>query len=124
MVERRRSEWPGHSLSDATPAIPSSSSAPSLPDEEPISFTQLAERIPGRSKNRRIHASSIHRYRSPGIRGVKLYAFRIGGRWFTTMDAFKKFCSAVTATTGDGTSGQLPSCTSDVVKTSLNREGY
>ncbi|MEK6236566.1 MAG: DUF1580 domain-containing protein [Planctomycetales bacterium] len=43
-----------------------------------------------------MHPSTIHRWRDPGLRGVRLEAIRIGGAWHTSMEAFQRFCEALT----------------------------
>ena len=59
-----------------------------------ISFSALARKIPGRGK-RPIALSSVHRWRTRGLAGIKLPARLIGGRWFTTLGAFEQFNAKV-----------------------------
>ena len=40
-----------------------------------------------------VHASTLHRWRSHGINGVKLHCFRIGAIWYTTQAAIEQFCN-------------------------------
>lgn len=40
-----------------------------------------------------VHASTLHRWRSHGINGVKLHCFRIGAIWYTTQTAIEQFCN-------------------------------
>lgn len=78
--------------------------------EELVSFRQLAASLPRRRKNRPIHTSTIHRWRRPGLRGVRLDAVRIGGAWHTSREAFARFCEQMTAT---DQVASLPVTTSD-----------
>jgi hypothetical protein len=42
---------------------------------------------------RRVHASSLHRWRNRGVRGIKLEAVRVGGTWCTSPAAMRRFVS-------------------------------
>lgn len=69
----------------------------SVENERLVTFPALARTLPCRRSNRPIHVSTIHRWRHPGVRGVRLEAIRIGGAWHTTWEAFYRFCAALTA---------------------------
>ncbi|WP_254508942.1 DUF1580 domain-containing protein [Anatilimnocola floriformis] len=71
-----------------------------LLNETLVTFAEVAKRIPSRRRGRPVHISSIHRYRSPGIDDVKLEAVRVGGTWMTSLEAFSRFCAALTAAKG------------------------
>ena len=60
--------------------------------EQLVTLAQLAKRIPARRNERPVHPSTIHRWRSPGIGGIRLDCIRIGGAWHTSMEAFQRFC--------------------------------
>jgi hypothetical protein len=65
--------------------------------EEPaISFADLARRLSAGRDGPRVAVSTIHRWRRPGIRGVRLEAVKIGAAWHTTRSAFSRFCAALT----------------------------
>jgi len=101
----------------APPATNAVATAPSrLIDNESISFSELAKRL--------AHQSTIHRWRSRGIRGCRLEAFRIGGRWYTNEVSFAKFCAAVTAATSDATPIQFLGRTTERVASALAKEGF
>jgi hypothetical protein len=34
----------------------------------------------------------VHRWRKPGVRGVRLECIRVGGIWHTSTAAFQRFC--------------------------------
>jgi hypothetical protein len=38
----------------------------------------------------------LHRWRSPGLRGVRLECVRIGGIWHTTWKSFQLLCDRIT----------------------------
>jgi hypothetical protein len=63
-----------------------------IASDQLITFAQLAKRIPRRRNERPVHPSTIHRWRSPGLRGVRLECIRIGGAWHTSIEAFQRFC--------------------------------
>lgn len=62
-----------------------------------ISFSELAASLPSRRQNRPVHIATIHRWRSPGLKGFRLDAIRVGGAWCTTWEAFSRFCGQLTA---------------------------
>jgi hypothetical protein len=62
-----------------------------------ISFGVLARQIPPSRQGRPVAISTLHRWRR-GMRGVHLDAVCIGGRWYTSTDAFQRFCSELTRT--------------------------
>jgi hypothetical protein len=64
--------------------------------EQVLTFSQLAKRLPRRRRDRPTSASTIHRWRCPGVRGVRLEAIRLGGAWCTSLEAFQRFCEALT----------------------------
>jgi hypothetical protein len=73
--------------------------------EQLVSFSALAKSLPRRRRDRPVHVSTIHRWRRPGLRGVRLEAIRVGGAWHTTREAFARFCERLTAAeTGNCTS--------------------
>lgn len=69
----------------------------SVADERVLSLAQLARRLPRHRKDRPVHPSTIHRWRNPGVRGVRLECLRIGGIWHTSLEAFQRFCEALSS---------------------------
>jgi hypothetical protein len=67
-----------------------------LERERLITFGQLARKLPSRRNGRPVHGSTIHRWRHPGVGGVRLEAIRIGGAWHTSWEAFQRFCEQLT----------------------------
>lgn len=68
---------------------------PSL--EKLISFHELARSLPSRRNGRPLHVSTIHRWRSRGLGGIRLEAVRIGGAWHSSEEAFSRFTARLTA---------------------------
>jgi len=62
-----------------------------------LTLSQLAKRLPRHRNERPVHPSTCHRWRSPGVRGVRLECLRIGGIWHTSWQAFQRFCERLTA---------------------------
>lgn len=120
----RSDRIPGGEPTQMTVTDPLVTNSSSPVDIEPLSFSELAVQISTGGLKRRVHPSTIHRWRSRGIRKCRLEAFRIGGRWFTTELYYARFCAAVTATTTDGTSNQAPARADKRVTTALAREGF
>src|SRR5690606_18271260 len=71
-----------------------------ITQETLITFAEVARALPRRRRGRPVHVSTIHRWRSPGLRGVHLEAMRVGGAWCTTWEAFARFSSQLTARDG------------------------
>lgn len=65
--------------------------------EQMITFGRLARSLPRRRMDRPVHPSTVHRWRSKGIRGIRLEAVRIGGAWQTSQEAFERFVAKLTA---------------------------
>jgi hypothetical protein len=66
-----------------------------------VTFSQLAGRHPHRRNGRPTHVSTIHRWRLVGIRGVRLEAIRSGGAWVSSLEAYARFCAALTVQAGE-----------------------
>jgi hypothetical protein len=64
--------------------------------EHVVTFPQLAGRLPRRRRDRPVSVTTIHRWRHPGVRGVRLEAVRSGGAWVTSLEAYQRFCEALT----------------------------
>ena len=62
-----------------------------LNNEPLIPFVEAAKQLPRRRAGRATHASTIHRWRIRGLRGVRLEAVRIGGIWHTSIAALHRF---------------------------------
>jgi Protein of unknown function (DUF1580) len=67
--------------------------------ENVVSFTELARRLPRRRQGSPTHVSTLHRWRLNGLKGVRLQAIRLGGAWATSMEAYQRFCDALTEKT-------------------------
>lgn len=61
-----------------------------------VTFSQLARRLPRRRKSRPTHVSTVHRWRQRGVGGIRLEAVRLGGMWVTSLEAYARFCEALT----------------------------
>ncbi len=124
MIVLPQSRRPNREPTDPKLTTPIVTALPSLIDSDAISFSELASRMLAGGAKRRVHPSTIHRWRFRGIRGCRLEAFRIGGRWFTNEASFTRFCAAVTATTTDSTSTPLTGCPPERVAEALAWEGF
>ncbi len=61
-----------------------------LEREHIMTLAQAAKRIPT-GHERSIHISTLHRWRTRGLRGVRLEAIRLGGRVYTSREALARF---------------------------------
>ena len=64
-----------------------------------LTFVEAARRQP-----HPVHVSTLHRWRLAGVKGVRLETCMYGGRRMTSLEAIKRFVSAVSAVTD----GQRP----------------
>lgn len=65
--------------------------------ETVISFPAAAKKlrdISGGGKSP--HVSTFHRWSKIGVRGVRLEAIRLGGRWVTSVEALHRFADKLT----------------------------
>ena len=68
-----------------------------LKDEQIVTFHDLAGGLPRRRGGRPVHTGTVFRWRSRGLKGIKLEAIRIGGTWYTSVQAFARFTARLTA---------------------------
>jgi hypothetical protein len=68
----------------------------SVADEQLMTLAQLAKRLPQRRNSRPVHPSTLHRWRHPGIRGIRLECIRIGAAWHSSVEALQRFCDRLT----------------------------
>ena len=68
-----------------------------LLDEQLLSFSQVARVLPPGRNGRPVAPSTVFRWVRDGVRGIRLEAIRIGGRWLTTREAVARFSAALTA---------------------------
>src|SRR4051794_8499124 len=75
---------------DGTPTVPS------LLDETVVYLSDVPGHIPPGKDGRRTHLSTVVRWKDRGVRGVRLEAVRLGGRWVTSLEALARFAARVT----------------------------
>jgi hypothetical protein len=68
-----------------------------LKTESTLSLAQAARIVPPTRLDKPVHVSTIVRWILHGVRGVRLEAVRIGGRWITSHEALERFTAALTA---------------------------
>lgn len=91
---------------------------------ELISFSTLARQIPPSRNGRPVAISTLHRWKL-GMQGVRLDAVRIGGRWYTSIAAFQKFCDELTRCRDSPPSLQpYPEEADDAVDVALQALGF
>ena len=66
-------------------------------NEQLISFAELAKSLPRRRGDRPVHLATIHRWRSRGLKSIRLEGVRVGGAWHTSREAFRRFTERLTA---------------------------
>lgn len=78
---------------------------PDLLSESLLSAPEAARRVPPTRLDRPTHVSTIIRWITHGVRGVRLEAVRLGGRWVTSVEALDRFAAALTAQAEQARSG-------------------
>ena len=70
----------------------------SLADEQVISLAEATRLLPRQVNGKKVHVSTLHRWCSRGLRGVRLESLKLGGRVVTSVEALQRFaerCSSV-----------------------------
>jgi hypothetical protein len=62
-----------------------------LQNETLITLAQAAELFPRNAQAKRVHVETLRRWIRRGRRGRKLEALRMGGRWYTSVEALQRF---------------------------------
>lgn len=57
-------------------------------------FAEAAATLPA-VRGKRIHVSTLWRWATKGVRGVKLEAVRLGSRWMTSSEALERFAQQI-----------------------------
>jgi hypothetical protein len=70
-----------------------------LMNEDLVRLSDAAWDLPHRP-----HTSTLFRWMKRGVRGVRLEAVRVGGGWFTSREAVRRFIVATTAAAATGPS--------------------
>jgi hypothetical protein len=66
--------------------------------ESNLLVQNLAKSLPHGRGSRSIHPGTLRRWIHKGVRGVRLEAVRLGGRWMTSYEAVERFMAALTNT--------------------------
>jgi hypothetical protein len=75
-----------------------------------ITMAEAARFTPSRRAGRRVAVSTVWRWATNGVSGVKLETACMGGSRFTTREALQRFCEDVTAARlGTGSKAQVRS---------------
>ena len=61
-----------------------------------VLLSEAASLLPTRNA-KKVHPSTLHRWRSKGVRGVRLACYRVGNCWFTTQNALDEFSAKLGA---------------------------
>jgi Protein of unknown function (DUF1580) len=74
-------------------------------NQDLLPFSKAAAEYPGNG----VHVSTLHRHRLYGVRGIRLEAVLIGGRWFTTRTAIEQFIGRLNEPAATMNSSSIPS---------------
>jgi hypothetical protein len=65
--------------------------------EDLLPLAEVARRLPRRRGHRPTHLATLHRWRTSGLKGIRLECLRVGGTWCTNLDNVAKFFAELTA---------------------------
>ena len=68
-----------------------------LAAEEVVSLAAATKHLPKRRGGKRPHVSTLYRWATVGVHGVKLEVIRVGSTWCTSLEALQRFCDRCTA---------------------------
>src|SRR4051812_28978954 len=68
-----------------------------IKNEKRLSLAEAARLIPPTRLDRPVAVSTLIRWVTQGVQGVRLEAFRLGWRWVTTEEAIDRFMETLTA---------------------------
>src|SRR5262245_29559667 len=66
-------------------------------NETMLSLRDASRRIPPSRNGKPTHVSTLLRWILNGVKGVKLDAVRLGGRWVTSVEAIQRFSRNLTS---------------------------
>src|SRR4051812_23510346 len=67
-----------------------------LQNETTLSLAEAARRLPQSAPGKPLAVSTLTRWISTGVRGVRLEASRLGGKWITSTQAIERFTESLT----------------------------
>jgi hypothetical protein len=93
--------------------------------ETVVSYLDVVSNILPSRDGRRVHVGTLHRWRTRGLRGVRLHSVKLGGRWHTSVQALQRFFDALTyqGRMAPTDSGARPDA-SEHALTALKGEGF
>lgn len=71
-----------------------------LSNENVVSLTEAAKRLPVRRAGKRPHVATLYRWAGRGLRGVKLETIQVGGTMCTSTEALQRFFDQLSPSTG------------------------
>ncbi|MEI7687619.1 MAG: DUF1580 domain-containing protein [Planctomycetota bacterium] len=86
-----------------------------------VTLSQLAKKLPRRRLDRPVHPATIHRWRSPGVRGIRLECVRIGGTWHTSLEAYQRWVERLTIVES-GSNTEVSSARTSPSEDAIDRE--
>jgi hypothetical protein len=98
-----------------------------LQSEQLVSYHDVVSRvIPGR-EGKRVHVGTLHRWRTHGLRGIRLESIKVGGRWHTSLEGLERFFNALTFSAQpnwDGPVGEAAVEAKSISLETLKGEGF
>lgn len=90
-----------------------------LKQEETVTLAEAARVLPRLRGRKRVHVSTLYRWISRGVRGVRLEAVHVGGTLVTSREALQRFADRLTSPT---VSSRYPRSTAAAAEERTERE--
>lgn len=62
-----------------------------ITDNNLLTLREAVQELPRKRRGRTIHRSTIYRWATTGVHGVRLETVKIGGQLYTTIEALERF---------------------------------
>lgn len=68
-----------------------------ISEEHLLSLREASRRLPSARSGKSVHVSTLYRWTTRGVRGVRLETVRIGGTVFTSQEALQRFAAKLSS---------------------------
>jgi len=95
-----------------------------LSKETVLTLNQATKALPPVRRGKKLHISTLYRWASKGISGVRLETLRLGGTTVTSLEAIQRFGDRLQRLR-DGATEVVPDCSpdDDAIERELDRHG-
>jgi Protein of unknown function (DUF1580) len=94
-----------------------------LKTEEAVTLAEAAKHLPALRKGRRIHLSTLYRWTSRGVSGVRLESLKLGRTVVTSKEALQRFAEKLAQVSSQTTGPARPVIAEPRIEQELERRG-